>query len=210
MMPYNIWTERRAERQFFTHTRLQRIYSLVNNKATQEVINMDDPLDHKGNSFPLHEAFCLSCCRLSGIMHRKTLDGSSKYWMVMSPEMCERKIWYQHQFGLYSTPGKSGGKWIDKSWMDGEVTREVNDGVYYCGSLCCKYGIYVDIEFPKEVVMLGMGGRNVIHYRKTGKIIKEVLNEGTEHEYRYDRPELIPYWDSPTSKNYAIVKHYVI
>jgi uncharacterized protein (DUF1810 family) len=57
----------------------------------------------------------------------------------------------------------------------------------------------------RRQMLLGMGFREVIRYRKTDEIVTETLNEGTEHEHTYSYPKMEAYKGSPTVKNYAVI-----
>ena len=179
--------------EWFTHDELMVIFNHVYGKTSHEYINLDNPVNWKGMQLDLHEAYYLAVIRMSNIMHRKTLDNVSKHWMVVSPSFCERPIWYGHQFGVYSTPGKPGGVWIKKHWR--EVSKEVAPGVYSIGNMNCKWSLYLDEKFPANVALLGMGYRQVVRHEYTGKKNAEGY------------PEIKARLGKPTVKNYAYVEH---
>lgn len=191
---------------WLTRKQLFHIYDKVKDRPVGERINLNNLADWRGEPQPLYMAFYLALHRTTNILQRRNMDHSADRWFVLSPATAECGILPEYMFGEYTTPGKSGGKWIKtKGWRE-IVREETSPGVHYLGALCCAWRIYVLEDFPDNVVLAGLGGREVVHYRPTGKMVKEVLNEGTEHEYRYEHPEIEPYMGPPTVKHYSIIK----
>jgi hypothetical protein len=188
--------------EFFTHNRLMLIYEHIKNKCVQEKIDLDNPLCWTKKPIDEKEAFYISWMRMTNCIHRKTMTFENKHWMVMSPSMCERNIWWPHQFGIYDTFNR---KWVDKHWRENGETKKVSPNVFKVGMLGSKSTIYVDEKFPSDVIMLGSGDFEVWRLRFTGKILQQpgCGPNGAVYEY----PETTLYKGKPTIKNYALIKN---
>lgn len=187
---------------WFTDEQLLQIFNHAVKYSSKETISKSKPLDWNGQSLSLYEIFYIAWIRARNLMFRRTLDKDSKQWMVVSPAMTTSGIFPGFQFGNYSTPGEPGGKYIQKPWQD-QIQEEVSFNVFRVGSM--NYGVstlYIAPEFPDNVVLLGMGHKQVTQFNVTGKMETQVCDNGFTFEY----PEMIPYLGSPTHKNYALIK----
>lgn len=182
--------------KWFTRKQLLHLFKQLDGQTTRETVDMVKLRSWSGIPLEPHESVHLAIMRMSNIMYRKTLDGQSQHWLVIAPEMCLKTpdIWHKFQFSIYSTPGKQGGTWQRKHWKH-FVKEQVCPGVYNVGNLCGKWQFYVCEGFPDNKIMLGMGYKQVIHFRKEG------MKQYEWGEY----PNLVPYMDKPTRKNYAII-----
>lgn len=209
-----------AAPKWFTHRELMNILKKVSKHSAREEFDFDNPIDWEGCPQQLHELFYLATLRMTNIMHRKTLDGSSKHWIVMSPALIERETFFPFQFGVWSNPGSRDGVWRKIPWREARFSQEVSLGVWQeegikevtprvwrVGTMSCKWGIYVDERFPEDIAMLGMGHKSVLHHRQTGKTERMTLNEGTIHEKTYDQPIYEAYLGPPTTNFYATIRH---
>ena len=176
--------------QCLTQKNLLTIYAHVKGNTTQENIDLDNykPIDWAGKPLVwaekplvLHEAFYLAIIRMSNIMFRKTLDSNSKHWMVMSPSMCGRDIFPPHQFGVWSNPGSLDGIWIKKDWRDSAI--QISPGVSKVGTMNGKWTMYLAELFPQNVVMLGMGDRQVVRHKRHNNKIIAYRGPPTTHYY---------------------------
>jgi hypothetical protein len=179
---------------WFTKNQLLHLFKQLDGTGTRETIDMVKPKFWNGHDLEPHEALFLGIMRMSNVMHRKTLDAQSKQWIVVGPRMCRHELWYKYVFSDYSTPGKEGGEWVKKPWRT-RIKEEVTPGVYHIGHLNSKWNFYVCEGFPDNKLMLGMGHREVIHFRRGGMV---------RHSWG-DYPEMIPYMGKPTRKNYAVI-----
>ncbi len=185
--------------KWFTHDQLMHICSVMsrlqnNNIIWQEVIDPAASTDCYGrNMESLHEEFYIATIRQRNIMYRRTLDGMSKTWMVTSPTMCKRGVFYPHQFGKFSNPGGKG-VWLHKRDWKRSIQEEVTPGVFDVGLICCEWRLYIDTRFHKNVALMGMGHKEVVYYKK-GVGLTE-----------WGTPNMVAYMGKPMTKNYALIR----
>lgn len=185
----------KVEYPFWTKPQLIKLFNLFDGKITREIVDLQELKDWNGELLKPEELVHLAIMRMSNIMHRKTLDRTSNHWMVMNPNTCSKDIWSKHVFHDYSTPGKEGGRWLKRHWY-ARVTERTSPEVYKLGNLCGKWQMYVcDGGFPDNKIMLGMGFKQVVHFRREGMKVDEWG----------ERPNFVPYMDRPTVKNFAII-----
>jgi len=173
---------------WFTKKQLLCLFNQLDEQTTRETVDINELKNWNGEPLEPHEMLHLSIMRMSNIMHRRTLDSKSQYWIVVAPSMCDGDMWYPYQFSIYQ--GKyPNGKWIKKSWQS-YIREEVSPGIYSIGNIGCKWNLYVCSEFPDNKIMLGMRYKEVINFRKQdwGEI-----------------PNYVPYMGKPTRNNYAII-----
>jgi hypothetical protein len=179
---------------WFTHEELGRIFDWVDGQTTRETVDLDDPRFWNDKRLEQHEVVSLAIMRMANIMHRMTLDQKSTHWMVMSPGTASRDIWHPAVFCEYTTPGRRGGEWVRKPWRRFNQA-EVSPGVYRLGSFNGRWQMYVDERFPENKLMLGMGYRTVVRFRREG-VVRDDWGE---------YPKLVPYEGRPTLRNFAVI-----
>lgn len=180
--------------KWFTHRHLRIILNHIDGKGTRETVDVAEPKSWNNEPLTTHEAVYLAIIRMSNIMFRKTLDKNSPWWMVVSPALMDRTdIWPKYMCCTYTTPGKKGGDWLRYPWRR-DIQEEVSPDIYKMKfALNCKWQLYVAEQFPQDKMLLGMGYKQVTRFRKTGKMLTQTLNEGTEHEHTYTYPEMEAY-----------------
>lgn len=193
-LPSMLFAQPIKQPTWFTRQQLLKLFKQLDGQTTRETVDMVDPRFWNGRSLETWEAVHIAMTRMCNIMHRKTLDYQSKHWLIVSPATCRSKYWPGYVFGTYSTPGKMGGVWIEYPWYK-SIKDEVAPGVHEVGWLNGKWQFYVCEGFPDNKIMLGMGYKEVIHFRR-----------GAMKRYEWGEcPEFIPYMAKPTRKNYAII-----
>lgn len=164
--------------KWFTHEHLMRIYDVVKNEYSvkiQDFEKMDVSADSKSKKEQL--CFYFANGHMSNIIHRKTSDGQSEKWLVVSPSICERNLFFDYQL-------KNGWK---KS-----IEEEVSPDIFSVGKTN-NYQTYVDVNFPPDVAMQGIGFKKVLR-------IKHVpITERTPYGVDF-------YLGNPTKKNYGLIR----
>lgn len=181
------------EYNWWTHDEIMKIYTQLveRNLGSSEVIDFDNPVGARGDYLSLDDAIYCSMIRLTDRMYRKTLDGNGPNWVLVSPVMCDRGIWYPYTFGHNIDNVFQVTDW------KGAIREEVSPKIFYVGTLHCRWKIYVDEFFPDDVIMMGNGYKLVTNYKKSDEI----------DEYGY--PKYIPYLEKYTPKNFALIKNEI-
>lgn len=186
------------EYSFFNKNQLLRLFKQIDaSKGLKEIIRMNNLKEWNGSTLKPHEAIHIAIMRISNLMHRRTLDNQSQHWIAVDESMTKHDLWYKFQFCKYSTPGQEGGTWEPKPWQY-FIKNEIAPGVFNIGNLCGKWDFYVCPGLPKNKILCGMGYKQVVHFRQEGTI---QYDWDIPNEY----PNLVPYMDKPTLKNYAVI-----
>lgn len=185
---------------FYSPGELVRIYGWLKghiSNVTTEVVRLREP-DRTGDVREPQELVAHAIYRTRNITHRKTIN-QERMWMAMSSKTADADIWDKVNNCEYTTPGKPGGEWVRKAWRDRKPV-EVVPGVWRVGVLNGVTPQYVVEGFPNNVLMCGVGCREVVRWR-TGPVVTKRYQDGFVHTY----PEAIPYMGRPTLRHFGLI-----